>query len=156
MLHTDTTIMERSELLSETPWAEGMTPHDLQTLAVYMKLVKVARGKVILKEGGSDSFLSIIIHGKVQVMKENRESHPTVIATLNTGKSFGEMSILDGEHHSADVVASEDTTLLVLTKEKLNHMIQEKPAIGAKLLLKLGKTVSQRLRLMDGKIVDYL
>lgn len=156
MQSPETSIKERSELLSESPWAEGMSAHELQTISVYMKLVRIARGGTILKEGGSESLLSIIIKGKVQVMKENNKNQSTVIATLNAGKSFGEMSILDGEPHSADVVATEDVTLLVLTKEKLNLMINEKPSIGAKILLKLGKTLSQRLRLMDGKIVDYL
>lgn len=151
-----TTINERSELLANTTWASDLTPHDLQMLSIYMNLYKVAKGETIFKEGGNNSFLCIIIQGKVQILKENNKSTPTIIATLNAGKSFGEMSILDGEHHSADVVTTEETRLLLLTKEKLMLMISEKPGIGAKLLLKLGKSLSQRLRLMDGKIVDLL
>ena len=156
MISPETTIKERCELLSATPWAEGMTAHELQTISVYMYMAKIDKDEVILREGKNDSFLSIIIKGKAQVTKRNDMNRPVVIATLNAGKAFGEMSILDGEPHSADVTATEDSTLLILTKDKLNQMVQEKPSIGAKLLFKLAKVLSQRLRMMDGKIVDYL
>ncbi|CAK0763021.1 Cyclic AMP receptor-like protein [Gammaproteobacteria bacterium] len=149
-------IDKRIDFLTQTPWANGMSHSEVQTLSSYMKVLQALKGEVILKEGGSESFMCIIVEGKVQVVKENTKNNPKVIATLNEGKSFGEMSIFDGEPRSAAVIAASDALLLTLTKGSLDRMLHEKPLIGVKLLFKLGRVLSQRLRLMDGKVVDYL
>lgn len=156
MLSLQTTINQRIDSLVKSPWADGMSSHELQMLATYMHVLKVAKGEVILREGKTDSLLCLIVEGKVQVSKQNDKGDHLVIATINPGRSFGEISILDGEPHSADVSAVVDTTLLVLTLEKLNLMIHEKPGIGAKLLLKMGRLLSKRLRMMDGRLIEYL
>jgi CRP/FNR family cyclic AMP-dependent transcriptional regulator len=46
--------------------------------------------------------------------------------------------------------------LLILTRENLDRLIKEAPGLAAKILLKLGKLLSQRLRITSGRLVDFI
>jgi CRP-like cAMP-binding protein len=64
------------------------------------------------------------------------------------------MSLFDGEPRSANVNASEDCDLLVFTARHLEDLLHDKPLLAAKLLLKPGKVISQRLRIASGKLCE--
>jgi CRP/FNR family cyclic AMP-dependent transcriptional regulator len=66
------------------------------------------------------------------------------------------MSLVDGEPRSASVVADEPTTLVVLTAEGFACLSSEVPRLAIKVLLKISKLISQRLRQTSGTLVDYL
>ena len=51
---------------------------------------------------------------------------------------FGEMSIIDGLPRSASAVAAEETTALVLTKEKFELILTDNPKLGVSPLCKTG------------------
>jgi CRP-like cAMP-binding protein len=100
--------------------------------------------------------MCIIVEGRVNVVKEDGEGHKKVLAAIAKGKAFGEMTLFDGEPRSASIVAEETTTLLVLTREKLQQLVEDHPRLGSRLLFKVGKIVSQRLRMTTGQLVDLL
>ena len=56
----------------------------------------------------------------------------------------------------AERAAKEPSILAVLTQENFLQIMREKPALSAKLLLKIAQLLSQRLRLTSGILVDYL
>ncbi len=141
------------EIFSITPWADGLSVAERQYLSGYLKLTTYPQGEVILKEGRREAYMCIIVAGQVDVVKDDYKKKKS-LTTLNKGKSFGEMSLLDGEPRSATIIASEQTTVLVLKKNSLDKLIKDDPVLGSKFLLKLGKTLSRRLRLMDGKVLD--
>jgi CRP-like cAMP-binding protein len=60
---------------------------------------------------------------------------------IGPGKTFGEMSLIDGEPRSASAIALDDSKVLVLTEM---------------VLLKLAQLMSQRLRQTSDLLVDFL
>ncbi len=156
MNQSNTDVETILEVFSVTTWADGLSLEERKKFAGYLKFQVYPQGETILKEGTREAFMCIIIVGRVNILKDDDYNKKKTLSSLGKGKSFGEMSLLDGEPRSATVVASEITTVLRLTKESLLQLIKDDPALGAKLLLKLGKTLSQRLRLMDGKILAML
>ena len=146
----------KCELFSATPFAQGMSDHEIRTFANYLEMRFYLKGDNILSEDGEDSFMCIITEGQVNIMKGNNARDYKVIATLNKGSSFGEMSLFDGQPRSAAAIASENTSLLILKREYLCDMVRDTPAIAAKFTLKVGTILSQRLRLMDKKIINFL
>lgn len=85
--------------------------------------------------------LYILISGKVKVSYLEDEGE-TIIAVLRAGDLFGELSILDGEGRSADVVALEPTEALVLAANDFMMCLNAVPAIAITLL----KELAGRLR----------
>ena len=78
------------------------------------------------------------------------------IASLAKGAVFGEMSLIDGSPRSASIIANEDAILLVLTKDKFFYLMDHAPRLGLKLVLKIAKSLSLRLRQTSGVLIDYL
>jgi CRP-like cAMP-binding protein len=79
-----------------------------------------------------------------------------VVVTLNRGKTFGELSLLDGGPRSSTAIAREDCTLLVLDEDALDDLQDAQPGLAARILRVLARLLSQRLRMTSGRLVDHL
>ncbi len=156
MEYIKSTTQQRTDLMEKTNWTREFGTKEIENLAKYIQLAQSPKGMPVIREGVREAFMCIIVSGSVNVVKEDMQSHGKVLSTMTAGKLFGEMTLFDGEPRSATVLAIEDTTMLVLTKESLNRLIEEIPKLGAKILLKLGMLISQRLRMTSGKLVDYI
>lgn len=149
-------LKQRHEMLEETQWACEFTWEELKNVAIYLSVSKVARDMHVFKEGSDGNSMFIIVDGRVNVIKEDAEGRRKILTAVPHGKAFGEIALFDGERRSATVMAAEHTTMLVLTKESLCRMLEDHPRLGAKLLFKLGKIISQRLRATTGQLVDLI
>jgi CRP/FNR family transcriptional regulator, cyclic AMP receptor protein len=149
-------ILERHEMLEGTQWASEFTWEELKNVARYLFVFKVAKGMNVFKEGSNGNHMFILVEGQVNVIKEDVEGHRKILTTIPKGKAFGEMALFDGEFRSATVMAADHATMLVLTKDNLYRLMDDCPRLGAKLLFKLGKIISQRLRATTGKLVDLI
>jgi len=65
------------------------------------------------------------------------------------------MAVLDGERRSATCIAATDCVLLTLSKDSLDRMLEETPRNAAKVIRAVAVALSKRLRMADGKLVDY-
>jgi CRP-like cAMP-binding protein len=146
----------RSQLIENTLWAQDFTAKQVELLATFMDAYEVTGGTIILREGGRGGHMVLIVRGTVAVIKEDSTRTPKVIATLGPGKTFGEMSLLDGAAPSATVVATTDATLLSLSRENLERLNDEAPRLGLQLLTKVACLMSQYLRQTSGRLIDYL
>jgi CRP-like cAMP-binding protein len=124
---------------------------DFHTAAGYFSLAAMAEGETIFNEGDAGTFMCILHRGVVSVRKADSNGHPVEIATLRSGRAFGEMAVLDGERRSASCVAASDCQLLTLGKDSLEKMLNEAPRIAARIIRALAVALSKRLRMQDGQ-----
>jgi len=156
MTDTEPPVLVRAELLEKCQWASEFTWKEIENLARYLTISRIVQGATIIKEGTAGERMCILVEGRVDVVKDDESGHRKVLTTITKGKAFGEMTLFDGEPRSASVLAAEPTALLVLTREKLERLLDEHPRLGAKLLFKLGKVLSQRLRMTTGQLVNLI
>ncbi|MDA8123989.1 MAG: cyclic nucleotide-binding domain-containing protein [Deltaproteobacteria bacterium] len=149
-------VEERHAMLEDTHWAAEFTWEELKHFARYLHVFKVAKEMNVFTEGSVGSNMFILVAGRVDIVKEDLEGNRKVVTTIPPGKAFGEMALFDGEQRSATVMAAEHSTMLVLTKENLQRLLDDQPRLAGKLLLKLGKIISQRLRATTGQLVDLI
>jgi len=152
----DLTFLQRSEMIERTEWAHDFDWSQIKTLATYMDAWRVKQGELIIREGGTDAFMVLIIQGSVHITKEDSHQVPKVITTLGPGKTFGEMSLIDNEPRSASARTGSDALLFILTEENFKRLIRETPHLGVQITLKIAKLMSQRLRQTSGRLIDYL
>ena len=147
---------ELCSLISTTQMFRDFEWHDIEALADYMQAYEANKGSTLFHEGDSGTYLCLIIKGTVDIYKEDHHSKEKIFATIGPGKTLGEMAIIDGEPRSATAHVAETTTLAILTKNNFLRIIHEKPGLATKILLKVARLLSQRLRQTSGQLVDYL
>ena len=149
---------EMCEMLESCAMFNQMERYDIETIAKHMLAYEAEANTTLLKEGHFDPFMCILIKGKLAVNKESGayDTEPTHLATIPPGRTIGEMSLIDGQPHSATVVTMTKSALLVLTRDHLNALSKVHPKAANRLLLKIAQLLSHRLRQTSGKLIDYL
>lgn len=124
----------------------------------YMRPERVPAGETFITEGDSvnTGFMVLLLDGEVLV--ENitvSRTKPVTVTVLGPGSLIGEMGVLDTGPRSASCTASTDIACAVLTREALETLIQEQPALGARFLLAVSARIAQRYRETQKKLVLF-
>ena len=124
----------------------------------YMRPERVPAGETFITEGDAvnTGFMVLLIDGEVLV--ENitvSRTRPVTVTVLGPGSLIGEMGVLDTGPRSASCTASTDISCAVLTREALEDLIQQQPALGAKFLLAVSARIAERYRDTQKKLVLF-
>ena len=129
---------------------------ELEVFANYMQAYEASRGTEVFKEGGREGYMCFVVEGKLDILKEAEYGEPAKITVVRAGKTIGEMSIIDGLPHSASARVAEQATLVMLTKTNFERICEDHPALALRLLVKISRLMSLRLRQTSGVLVSYL
>ncbi len=149
-------VEQLRQMISETRFFEDLSWTQVGVLAGYMKAYSAPAGITLFQEGSPGNYLCLLISGKVDVIKNDMERHSKTVYTVPPGRILGEMSIVDGHPRSATCITKEPVTLAILTRENFHQLLEKDPALGADILLKMARLLSERLRRTSGLLVDYL
>ena len=135
---------------------ENFSAAEVRLLAHFMVVYKAEPGVEVIREGDGGDFMLMVLEGEVEVHKRDRWNTPQLLATVEAGRTLGEMSMIDGEARFATCIAAETTLLAVLDRENLARIIVEQPLLGAKILMELVLMLSQRLRSTSARLLGLL
>lgn len=144
------------EMIAETWLFTNIDKQDIKILAGYMQCYQVATNTVIFKEGDTGDYMCLLMVGQVGIFKEGQDGKRHHLASIEPGKTFGEMSIIDNERRSATCATSEDSLLLLLTRQNYGRIIQDEPRLAINILIKLTRLISRRLRNVSDQVVEHL
>ncbi len=157
MLHNVvSSVQERVAMLEKSTWGADLGQEDLERFAQYLYVAKAVKEELIFNEGAIEPYMCFIADGLVRISKGDSKKNIKTICEIGAGRTFGEMSIIDGLPRSASASAAEETTVLVLTKEKFETIVADYPRLGASLYSKFAQMMSHRLRISDWMLVEYL
>ena len=106
-------------------------------------LVQAAPGDHIVREGEPGDTLFVILSGLAEVVRAEAPDRP--VGVLGAGDLFGEVGFLTAQPRIASVVARTPCQLIVLSGDFLRRFVEREPAIAAKVLLNLSRTLAARL-----------
>ncbi len=93
------------------------------------------KGHVLFHEGDEGEDMYIIQSGRVAIKKKVRDGE-AVLAVLEKGDFFGEMSILERMPRSATAELMEDGDLIVISGDTFGDMIKANPEVAVRMLRK--------------------
>jgi len=141
-------MLTHVDLIRRVPLFSKLTPDQATSLAGAVVKRQYKRGEKIVEQGKHSDSLFIILAGRARVVVKNNHDREVILATLHSGDCVGEMSVVDGEPHSATVEAEVTTDLLLLSGSDFRRCLTDNAAIAVSLLTGL----VQRLRHADRKI----
>lgn len=136
------------KFLKRLPFLKNLSDYHASQIVKDFNVVKVPREGIVFYQSDNSTDLYIVIEGSVRASLLNDEGQELVIANFSKGDFFGEMSLFDGRPRSATVIASEDSYLGVLKREKFLSAITKEPMIAIDLL----SAMVSRLRTADEMI----
>jgi CRP-like cAMP-binding protein len=143
-------------LIPKCTLLENFSPAEVRLLAHFMDVYRAEPGAEIIREGDGGDFMLMVLEGRIEVHKRDRWNTPQLLASVEAGRTLGEMSMIDGEPRFATCIAAESTLLAVLDRESLARIIVEQPLLGAKILMELVLMLSQRLRATSQRLLGLL
>jgi len=121
---------------------------EIAAAAVERSLV---RGDVLFHEGDVADSLYLVVSGRVAIAISNpMDQRETVVALMDSGDLFGEMSLLDEGSRSAMARALEPSVVFVIPFEPVANAFRSDPA----LLWGVCRLLAHRLRVMDEALAD--
>lgn len=136
------------DLLRRVPVFAELTDHQMTQLAVAVTKRRVRRGELIVEQGKKSHALFVLLSGRARVVMTDRRAKEVILAVLGPGDYVGEISLIDGKSHSANVQAEVQCDLLVLDHKDFSRCLAENHAMAMAVI----KGLAYRLRNADEKI----
>ena len=151
-------------LLQHAALLQDFTLAEIDTLGASMLLVRAQPGQVLIAEGERGDWMLLLLSGTVDVTKatppgdDDQAPHESFsrLAVIKEGASVGEMSMLDQDLRYATCTAIDTVEAAVLARGAIGRLIQQHPAVGAKLMVKITQLMAQRLRNTSNQLVKLL
>jgi CRP/FNR family cyclic AMP-dependent transcriptional regulator len=136
--------------LRSLPLFADLGPRELEALAGMVTYRQVPKGGFIVTQNDRGGCMYLLVSGRVKVSLASPDGKELALNYLEAPAHFGEMSLVDAEPRSADVIAVTDVEILGLESRDLAAAIQIQP----RLALSLIGTLSRRLRHMITRLED--
>ena len=114
--------------LGRVPLFSQLSPLERARIGGLLRPQAYPRGATIIREGEPGDALYLIEAGQVAV-----EHNGQVIAYLDEGDFFGEMSLLTAKPHNADIRALTPVEVLALPADQFNRLLQHQPMLAEQL-----------------------
>jgi CRP-like cAMP-binding protein len=132
------------EMLEKTPLWSGLTKQDLRQVIKASKECNFESGHTVVSKGGPGDGFYLIFEGASEVRSDGK-----TLSKLGPGQFFGEMSILDNQPRSADVVTVEPSRILFLSALSFKTLIFANPKIALKMLQEFARRLRSTDRLLS-------
>ena len=128
------TLADVTSALASVPLFSGFSQKQIRLVAERGREYKYKAGTAIVEDGSIGVGFYMVLNGRVEVRKG-----PRVLARLSNGQYFGEMSLIDGEPRSADVLAVQPTECFTLSTQVFYALIKQHPELALLMLKELAK-----------------
>jgi len=130
-------------ILEDSPTLAGLPRATLDMLARVMTTRSYAPGEALMEQGAAGDCMVVVADGLAQVSVTGDDGVCRVLAQLGPGAVLGEMALLTKEPRSADVLAVQPLTALVLEADDLTDLCASHPDIAVVLTHLLAERLGQ-------------
>jgi len=142
--------MNKIELLQSVSIFWDIPKKELGYISEKMVSRHFDASQMILLEEADGEQCFFVVRGSVKITRLSKDGKEVILAILNAGDFFGEMSLLDGESRSANVITLDSTEVLSLNRADFLDVLETYPQIAIQLL----KEMARRLRKSDRQIAS--
>jgi predicted acylesterase/phospholipase RssA/CRP-like cAMP-binding protein len=104
-----------------------LDPQLLLDLESELEPVALYAGETLLRRGDSATSVYLVLNGRVRITSPAADGSERLIAEAGPGETIGEISLITGQPHSADLLAVRDTQLARLTRPAVERLLSHHP-----------------------------
>jgi len=120
--------------LSKFPLLANVGDAALRRLLAEANWFGLPGGMLLARDGENDHALFLVVAGCLGVFVDDDQGGKRLVAHVPAGETVGEMSLISGEAHSAQLVALRDTELLRVSPAAFDSLIARHPRVMLNLM----------------------
>jgi acetate kinase len=130
------------EILGVVSLFRTLSEPEVDKLIADSDLRIVSPGEPVIRFGQPGRFIGVVLSGEVEVTESTEGGERHVLATLSKGEFFGEMSLMTGEPSCADVIALQESRILMVPYYICSRVLADRPEAVTAIV----RMISTRLR----------
>lgn len=142
--------MSELDLLRAHELFEGFEEAELAEPFDATHVRELVRGDVLFGEGSEADAMYLVTEGRIAISNKSFDGRESVVALMETGDLFGEMSLFDGGGRSAEARALETSRIVVIPYAPVRSLWERRP----EMLWQVVSMLSRRLRATDEALAD--
>jgi len=160
----DNSLVDLNEIIDFLPYTslgDKLQSAHYTRLAAQLDIRRFPARTLIAKGGEMGRELFLVMRGTIEIWKlasnpnliikpahhEAQAKKTQLLSVFRPGTLTGELSVIDRQRRSADMRAGEEgAVVLVLTRQKLLHICESDPELGARVVWNIASFLSKRLR----------
>lgn len=129
-----------TNLLSKIPLFSALPTNELEHLQKMLKVKHLQPGEVLFQEGERGEHFYILTDGELEILLGAGTKEELLLNALGPGEYLGEMSlIVPGGERTATARARQEASLLVMSRDEFNALIEEYPTLAQSMVRVLSK-----------------
>lgn len=136
------------EMLAEFDLFKEVSKDTLREVAAISETIQVKKDDMVFREGEQADKLHLLVNGSIalRVKLTSRPDSVTVSFVNRPHQTLGWSGVVSPNHYTASAVCEEDSELVAIPAEKFMSILENHPADGFKVMLRIATIVSDRLR----------
>lgn len=122
-------VSKHQQTLSQTLWFSSLSDEAQALVLDMIKIIPLNTGQCLYSKGDKGDGFHCVLEGRVRVSNLNRDGKEMVLAYLDKGSSFGEISMFDGLGRTHDAHAESATTLALINESDFRALVASHPSV---------------------------
>jgi CRP-like cAMP-binding protein len=127
----------KRDALRASAFFHAMPTEELDQIIGFASERRYPRGATIVSKGEPGTSMMAILAGRCRAGNVSSEGKEVTLNVMGPGEILGEIALLDGKPRSADVVALEDTTVMVIERNTFLPFVMRNERMMERLLIVL-------------------
>ena len=128
--------MKREALLSSALF-RSMRPAEIDEILAFAVERRFPRGTTLMAKGDPGGSMMAVLAGRLSVSSVSADGREITLNIIGPGELVGEFGLLDGKPRSNDVIAVEDTTVMVIERKDFMPFLLRHDTLVERLLVVL-------------------
>jgi NTE family protein len=124
----------------------------LESFLDYVELLHCPQSQTLFREGQPGDSMFLILEGQFRVYFKQRNGEVIFLRMLDAGEAFGEIALLNQVPRSASIEATKPSLLIKISAASLKRLVSEQPALAARFLYHLSRTLGRQLSDLTKKL----
>ena len=144
-------IHQRTEL-EDSNLFHGLPGETISTIKRVMKSQTLKSGEYLFRAHDHGQELFVVLEGEIDILLPYSQHHYKRLSKFGPGAFFGEIAFLKPGPRTADAKIIKTTELMILGRDEFQQLRAQFPEAAIKLLMRLGRELSDRLRWADTEL----
>lgn len=138
--------------LEDSNLFHGLPSETISTIKRVMTLQTLKSGEYLFRTHDHGQELFVVLEGEIDIQLPYSKNHYKRLSKFGPGAFFGEIAFLKPGPRTADAKIIKSTELMILSQDDFQQLRAQYPETAIKLLMRLGRELSKRLRWADTEL----